>query len=288
MTAALYAWFNGELIASPLESTSAASNVNFLLDRSNSFGDGVFETMLVSNGKIQLLALHLQRLSVGLARLCIECPIEHIQADINKALANCSNESTDHVLKLVVSRGSSIFGYGGKDLPVNRLTLLKPYTPSKSTSFQLMVCHTRLGLQPAFAGIKHCNRLEQVLAKKEVELAGCDDGVMLNQSGDVVETTSANIFILEAEQLVTPPIIDCGVAGVVREHIVQQSDIAVVEESISLERLLKSDGVMLTNSVQGLTLVHKCKRLDGAVHSWSQSDKLNTLRQAINKSIDGR
>ena len=288
MTATLYAWFNGELIASPLDSASVASTADFLLDRSNTFGDGVFETMLVSNDKIQLLDFHLQRLSIGLECLGVECSAEIIQADINNALASLPKKSTDHVLKLVVSRGSSVFGYGSKDLSVNRLTLLKPYQPSKRSSFQLMVCSTRLGVQPAFAGIKHCNRLEQVMAKKEVELQGCDDGVMLDQSGYVVETTSANIFILEAGQLVTPPIVDCGVAGVVRQYIIEHADVAVREEPISLERLFNSEGVMLTNSVQGLTLAYKCKKTDGSLHGWSQSNKLIALQQAINTSLHER
>ena len=285
MTATLYAWFNGELIASPLESASVASNTEFLLNRSNTFGDGVFETLLVTNGKVQLLNLHMQRLSIGLKRLGIDCSAELIQADIDNALTHLPEKPTNHVLKLVVSRGSSVFGYGGKNLSINRLTLLKPYQPSNSSSFQLMVCRTRLGLQPALAGIKHCNRLEQVLAKKEVELQGCDDGVMLDQSGSVVETTSANIFILEAGQLITPPIVDCGVAGVLRQYMIDHDGFSVSEEAISLERLLDSEGVMLTNSVQGPTLAHECKMVDNGIHSWSQSDKLIALQQAINKSL---
>ncbi len=288
MTATLYAWFNGELIASPLESASVASNAEFLLNRSNTFGDGVFETLLVSNSKVQLLNLHMQRLSIGLKRLGIDCSAELIQADIDNALTHLPEKSTNHVLKLVVSRGSSVFGYGGENLSINRLTLLKPYQPSNHSSSQLMVCTTRLGLQPAFAGIKHCNRLEQVLAKKEVELQGCDDGLMLDQSGLVIETTSANIFILEAGQLITPPIIDCGVAGVVRQHIIEHADFIVREEAISLERLFNSDGVMLTNSVQGLKLVHKCQKKNGSIHSWPQSDKLTALQQAINSSLHER
>ena len=182
MTATLSAWFNGELITSSLASTSVASSADFLLDRSNTFGDGVFETMLVTGGQVHLLDRHLHRLAIGLERLGIVCSTEIVQADINKALSHlsinsASNPST-HILKFVISRGSSVFGYGSNDLSINRLVLLKPHLLrgsstsssnkplSEASGLQLMVCDTRLGLQPALAGIKHCNRLEQVLAKK--------------------------------------------------------------------------------------------------------------------------
>ena len=88
--------------------------------------------------------------------------------------------------------------------------------------------------------------------------------------------------------MITPPIIDCGVAGVVRQHIIEHADFMVREEAVSLERLFNSDGVMLTNSVQGLTLVHKCQKEDGSIQGWSQSDKLTALQQAINSSLHER
>ena len=289
MTATLYAWFNGELIASPVESTSVASASDFLLDRSNTFGDGVFETMLVTGGQVHLLDRHLHRLSVGLERLGIECPAELVQADINKALSHLSHNSASdpstHILKFLISRGSSVFGYGSNDLSINRLALLKSYLPRDASTMQLMVCDTRLGCQPALAGIKHCNRLEQVLAKKEVEREGVDDGLMLDQAGNIIETTSANIFILEAGQLITPPIIDCGVAGVMREHIISRSDLPVSESSISLARFYNCDGVILSNSVRGLMIANACRMADGSLHSWPKSDTLMALQQSVNSSM---
>ena len=292
MTATLYAWFNGELIASPIASASVASTSDFLLDRSNTFGDGVFETMLVTGGQVHLLDRHLHRLSIGLERLGIVCSAELVQADINKALSHLSinsdsNPST-HILKFVISRGSSVFGYGSNDLSINRLVLLKRHLSSEALGLQLMVCDTRLGLQPALAGIKHCNRLEQVLAKKEVEREGFDDGLMLDQAGNIIETTSANVFILEAGQLVTPPIIDCGVAGVMREYVIDQLDIAVSEATITLERLYKSDGVILTNSVRGLMIASACRMAGGSLHHWPKSDTLMALQQAVNCSMDSQ
>ena len=291
MTATLHAWFNGELIASPLEASSVVSNPIFLLDRANTFGDGVFETMLVSNGKVPLLASHLQRLSYGLDRLGIECPIDLAQSDIDQALTTLSTnsdsiDSENFIIKLVVSRGSSVFGYGGEGLAINRLVLLNPYKVVNQQSCRLMVCNTKLGTQPAFAGIKHCNRLEQVLAKKEVELANCDDGLMLDQFDNIVETTSANLFILEAGQLVTPPNSHCGVAGVMREYIIEKLNFPVSEEVVSLERFYNSDGCILTNSVRGVIVVSDCLKADGSIHTWSESEQLIALKQLVKSTID--
>lgn len=285
----LSTWFNGQ----PIDSADQHS-VDFLTDRSNTFGDGVFETLFVRNGQAPLLELHLARLSRGLHRLDIECPLSLIQQDIERALAASKARAGSFVLKLVVSRGSSLLGYGTQGQQANRMLLLQSYTVSPPTFLKTMLCETRLAQQPLLAGLKHCNRLEQVLAKREVELASFDDGIMLDQLGNVVESTSANIFILEDGKLITPPIEQCGVAGVMREFIMHKLapkiGVDVVEQSISLQRFYASDACGLTNAVQGLRPLLSCKNTDDKVTRWAEaywadSHIMGQMQLAISNSV---
>lgn len=278
-------WFNGDEITSP-----ADASIELALDRANTFGDGVFETMFVHQGRLHLLDRHMQRLYTGLTRLHIQCANELIQQDIARVLAAVSDSPKCYILKLVLSRGSSQLGYSTKGLSCNRMLLLKSYLPAEQTDCTVMICETPLGSSPALAGLKHCNRLEQVLAKSEVESAGFDDGIMLDQQASVIESTCANVFIVEDDQLITPPIVQSGVKGVMRDTVLQQFapqlGISVSEEPISLERLYQSDGCGLSNAVQGVKWVSQCRQQDGQMIYWQQQNSLlASLQLAIQKSM---
>lgn len=285
----LSTWFNGQFI-----DAADQQSLGLLTDRSNTFGDGVFETLFVRDGRAPLLALHLARLSRGLHCLDIDCRLSLIQQDIELALAAAKSRAGSFVLKLVVSRGSSLLGYGTQGQRANRMLLLQSYAVSPPLFLKTMLCETRLAQQPLLAGLKHCNRLEQVLAKREVELAGFDDGIMLDQIGDVVESTSANIFILEGGKLITPPIEQCGVAGVMREFIMHklapQIGVDVVEQSISLQRFYASDACGVSNAVQGLRPLLSCKNTDDKVTRWAEaywadSHIMGQIQSAISNSV---
>ncbi len=268
-------WFNGDEIPSQSNNTSPSSE--FLLDRTNTFGDGVFETMLLTSSGIHLLDLHLERLCRGLNRLGIDCAVDIIRNDIDRALINNGKLSYPIVLKLVVSRGSSMMGYSSPSTHANRLLLLQPIDYKYNKTCELMTCDLRLAKQSLLAGIKHCNRLEQVLLRREVDAAGMDDGIVMDQLGNVIESSCANVFILEQGRLITPPITDCGVAGVMRAYIISRLaplvGLCVSEEAISLERLYLSDGLFLTNSIQGVNIATSCTQLD---HSRLKGTRLNS------------
>ena len=219
MSEPLLVWFNGELMASA-GATSVDAGESYLLDRASSFGDGVFETLLVRKGEAVLLDRHLQRLSQGLHRLSISCVRDQLSHDL-QLIEPFIREGDNYILKIVVSRGSTVFGYSSHQTSVNRLLLLQSYTVKPADALRLMVCETRLSMQPLLAGIKHCNRLEQVLARREVDDSNCDEGLMLDQQDRVIEATAANLFIVESDQFITAPIVDAGVIGVVREFLIE-------------------------------------------------------------------
>ena len=287
MSEPLLVWFNGELMAS-IGASSVDVNESYLLDRANSFGDGVFETLLVQKGEMLLLDRHLQRLSDGLQRLSIPCVRDKLSNDF-QLIEPFIRKDENFILKIVVSRGSTVFGYGSQQNSVNRLLLLKPYTVEPVDGLRLMVCETRLSIQPMLAGIKHCNRLEQVLAKREVDDRGFDEGLVLDHRGQVVEATAANIFIVESDEFITAPIVDAGVIGVVREFLIEdlipQLGFPLRKESIDIARLKAADACLLTNSVQGLRQVASLQSSDGTSSQWSEHALLSLLQKAYQAAI---
>ena len=280
-------WFNGELMASA-GAVSADVNESYLLDRVNSFGDGVFETLMVQKGKALLLDRHLKRLSDGLQRLSIPCVRDKLTNDL-QSIEPFIRKGENFILKIVVSRGSTVFGYSSQQTSVNRLLLLQPNKVEHFDALRLMVCETRLSMQPLLAGIKHCNRLEHVLARREVDRSGHDEGLLLDQQGRVVEATAANLFIVESDEFITAPIVDAGVIGVVRDFLIEdlipQLGFPLRKEPIDLTRLKAADACLLTNSVQGLRQVASLQLSEGEVCQWSQHALLSQLQHAYQAAI---
>jgi len=219
-------------------------------DRGLAYGDGVFETMRVEAGELPLWLRHRARLLEGVDRLGMVLPRgDVIQAHIRDAITGVDTG----VLKLLVTRGSGGRGYAPPAVPVPTWTLALHPLPSTSTSsngVRLLWCQTRLAVQPALAGIKHCNRLEQVLARAECNQAGFDDGLMQSTTGDVVCATAANLLVLREDRWITPSVDACGVAGVCRGWLIDQGLVEVV--SITAREVEAADALALCNAVRGI------------------------------------
>ena len=217
-------------------------------NRGLAYGDGVFESMRVHGSGVPMWPRHLARLREGTQRLGIKVPdAGFIEARIVEMTAECSAGA----LKLLLTRGAGGRGYA---LPVpdtpSWLLSLHPLPGMKITGLHLYHCETRLAIQPALAGIKHCNRLEQVLARAECERAGCDEGLMRDTADNVVCATAANLLVLREGAWSTPPVVDCGVAGVLRGWLLDQGLLEVA--SVSLAQLQSADALALCNAVRGI------------------------------------
>ncbi|MGE5625734.1 MAG: aminodeoxychorismate lyase [Bacillota bacterium] len=241
-------WVDGE----PADSVAA-------LDRGLHYGDGLFETLPVHDAVIPLLDLHLERLRVGCERLGMPMPAEWILRD---ELLNATRGQQQAVLKLLVTRGSG--GRGYRPLPnpsVTRILLRYPWPdyPQRwsDEGVVLRVCATRIGSGAALAGLKHLNRLEQVLARNEwTENDQVQEGLMLDGEGAVIEGTMTNVFSSPAEGLLlTPDLSRAGVSGVMRRHILRQAEEAGMRIEIrpmKLHELLDQREVFVCNSVIGV------------------------------------
>lgn len=227
------------------------------------------------DGRPLLLRRHLERLERGCRRLGMVFPGAKLLTQEVKAA--CQGWQQEGILKLLLCRSlTEAGGYGpGSGGTVVRILSLHPWRPVRrvvlETGIALRTCAIRLSAQPRLAGIKHLNRLEQVLAAAEI--ADSDEGLMLNEQGQVVEGTRSNLFIIERGRLHTPPLYTCGVAGVMRETILDLASsqrLLPIVTSLKPERLSVADEVFITNSLIGVVPVAS---VDGRActsgHAWA-------------------
>lgn len=228
-----------------------------IFDRGLHYGDGLFETMAAHNGNIHLWETHWERLSSGCDRLKISLPDkETIEEEI--ALL-CKNES-QRVIKLIVTRGEGQRGYRFSDKQqVTRILISYPHTEYpdsyQNEGIAVRYCETTLSENSQLAGIKHLNRLEQVLARNEWDTDEYQEGLMLNQQGHVIDGTMSNIFVVKDNRLFTPDLSLCGVSGVMRKTIVKfakELGLEVYEKIFTTSELEMADEIFLSNSIFGI------------------------------------
>lgn len=226
-------------------------------DRGFQYGDGLFETIEIINGSPVFLKQHFQRLDLGCQKLLIPTPD---LALLEKEAFEFVKDSKHAVLKLMVTRGSGGRGYRQPEtINVTRLFSIHPYPNYPADlveqGINVRFCGTRLGLSPSLAGIKHMNRLEQVLARAEWDCPDIHEGLMMDIKGNVVEGTMSNVFLVKQGHLYTPSITQCGVKGVLRAIVMQLAEvnrIPMIEKNISQDDIYKADELFVTNSIVGI------------------------------------
>jgi 4-amino-4-deoxychorismate lyase len=190
----------------------------------------------------------LARLREGARRLGIALPsVEYIEARIAEAIGGCGAG----VLKLLLTRGEGGRGYAPPvDAPPAWVLSLHPLPASQRSGLRLHWCETRLAAQPALAGIKHCNRLEQVLARAEADRSGCDEGLMRDMAGMPICATAANLLVFLDGRWSTPRVDACGVAGVLRGWLLDQGVAEIAEHAPAAVE--SADALALCNAVRGI------------------------------------
>ena len=223
-------------------------------DRGLNYGDGLFETAVLRDGAVRFLASHLQRLRQDCERLRIDYPgDETLLADIRTV----SGAQRTGVIKIIVTRGSGGRGYRpGLGLRSNRIVALHELPASNpEVGIAVRWCDIRLSRNPALAGMKHLNRLEQVLAQLEWHDAHIGEGLMLDTEGELVCATASNVFIGRHDALFTPDLRYCGVRGVMRSQVLRAAvdlGITIGEEPLWPRDLQEATEVFVTNAVRGV------------------------------------
>ena len=247
-------------------------------NRAMAYGDGLFETMRVHRGGIAWWQAHWERLADGAARLGIVLPEP---ARVRQAAASLFDDAGDGVLKLLLARGGDARGYAPvPDAPP--LWMLSRHALPERARRGLHVhwCTTRMAVQPALAGLKHCNRLEQVLGRAECVRAHADEGLMCDGEGSVVSATAANVFVLREGRWRTPRVDRCGVAGVCRLHLL--SLLEAREEHLSPAQVEAADAVFLCNAVRGILPVTRL-----GARTWTDVSQSVSAGQLLAQSHPG-
>lgn len=225
-------------------------------DRGFQYGDGVFETIAYRNGQLQFWHAHMRRLDEACERLNL--PKISAQQWLHDIAA--LRPQGDAVIKLTLSRGVSGRGYAYNDSEQDplRVCALYPwpdYPQQNQQGVNAIICKTPASINSALAGIKHLNRLDNVLARNEWREPNIAEGLMLDQNLHVIEGTMSNVFCVLDDQLYTPSLELCGVRGVMREQIIQLArtqGISVNEIEISQQNFLQMDELFVSNSLIGI------------------------------------
>jgi len=264
----------------------AVSEVLPAMDRGLAYGDGVFRTLRLRGGHPLAWRDHYRKLSHDCAALAIPCPAdEMLEGEISRVAA----QEPEGVAKVIVTRGTGRRGYAsGHATRPTRLVMSFP-APAvgadvSRAGIRARICALRLAHQPALAGIKHLNRLENVLARREWSDPDIAEGLLLDHAGHVIGGTMSNLFIVENGALATPDLRSAGVAGVSRERVLRraaQSGVACSVCDIPLDRVRRADEVFVVNSVIG---VWPLRELDG--RTWTPGPCAERARQWLDEAND--
>ncbi len=233
------------------------------LDRGLHFGDGLFETIACRRGRPRFLAWHLERLSLGCERLHI--PLQSL-SEVGDEVRSLAREADSAIIKVLLTRGvATARGYAptGSEKPT-RITFRYAWPSEDPAAAQdgvrVRIAALRLGENPALAGLKHLNRLEQVLAKVEsmdAATAGepAAESLLFSGSGRLISGTMSNVFIVHGSRVLTPRIDLCGVAGVMRRVVLSEAahaGVAAQECILRDEDLRSAEEIFLTNARIGI------------------------------------
>lgn len=257
-----------------------------VLDRGLQYGDGLFETIAFRNGQAEFLQTHLNRLYSGCKRLKITT--SQLDVMLEKELEQvCSETIENAVIKIIITRGQGGRGYRTQtDIHPTRIISthdLPEHPLSNHSGICARLCEQSVAESASLAGIKHLNRLEQVLARAEWSDDKLAEGLMFDLQQYLIEGTMSNVFIVKEGNLLTPSLTMSGVAGIMRQQVINialQENIDIKETQISKHDLLHADEVFITNSLIDIWPIIEIENFStyeyGAVTALLQ-DRVNSL-----------
>ena len=253
-------------------------------DRGLAYGDGVFRTLKCRAGQPLWWRDQADKLAADCTALSLPVPE---RATLHDEVVRVAAGS-DCAVKLVVTRGSGARGYAPPSGQSTRIVMAAPL-PSHARAdaphaIAARLCALRLAAQPRLAGIKHLNRLENVLARAEWDDPACFEGLLCDAEGKLVCGTFSNLFWVEGATLCTPPLDTCGIAGVTRARVMRRAarlGLAVRYERREPAAILAVDEVLIGNSLIGLRRVARLDHADLGDAGWR-----NRLDELLHEEID--
>lgn len=236
-------------------------------DRGLLYGQSVFETIAVYQEQPLLLQQHFQRLRLGCSALAIPFD-DSFENHLREDTLKLSKNQHRAVIRLCMTMGEGGRGYQNPTQQIIPTRILSRHRyPEHPKSFwhdgiELGLVEIRLSSQPALAGFKHGNRLEQIIARSEWQ-ENWQEALIRNQAGDVIEATQSNVFVIRGKELLTPELDQCGVAGIMRDWVlskVREIGVTATIVPLSVPDIETADEVFLTNSLIGLWPVKRFRK----------------------------
>lgn len=248
-------------------------------NRGFAYGDGVFRTMRLVDGVLLDWPLHYQTLVADCGKIQLVCPsAELLMQEFKQFMAAADAENSNSVIKLIITRGEGARGYAPPAICEPTRIFIQSPLPRYPAALHargvaLYLCQTRLAAQPLLAGIKHLNRLENVLARAEQKDPRYFDGLLRDYDDHVIEAVSGNLFISRAGKVLTPDLSRCGVAGVMRQKVIdwyKTQGTPVTIQALSLHDVLSAESVVIVNSIYGVLQVLQLDEQALAHNDWAQ------------------
>ncbi|MDD2711222.1 MAG: aminotransferase class IV [Verrucomicrobiae bacterium] len=222
-----------------------------VFDRGLLYGDGLFETVRVYDGKFFRLRAHIRRMYEGLKILGIKPPFTQEEMEIFTRELAITNRVEKGFARLVITRGEGILGFSprGSVTPHVAICVRQRTVAMRAKEIWSLRIHPHL-ISPI--PLKSLSYLPHVLAKKEAEEAGFDDAILLNLKNEVVECSGSNLFLWEDSKLITPSLASGCLPGITRAEIIKvarQEGHHVIEKTVKPNDLHRADGIFLSNSL---------------------------------------
>ena len=250
----LQIWLDGQLVP------EAEAKVS-VFDHGLLYGDGVFEGIRAYHGRVFKLQEHLQRMYDGAHCLRLEIPYspEQMKQVVLETLR--ANNLQDAYIRLVVTRGKGDLGLDPAKCPVATVfciaTSISLYPEeSYQKGLSLITCSTRRNTPQALnMSIKSLNYLNSILAKLECTSAGLSEGIMLTTDGYVAECTGDNIFLVNGNELLTPPVHVGALPGITRQAVMDLAPglgLRLREDMFRIQSVYTAGEVFLTGTAAEL------------------------------------
>lgn len=243
------------------------------LDRGMAYGDGVFRTLKVRDRQPLWWRDHYAKLAHDCAALKLACPAPNV---LLSEIHIVSQPLDSAVVKIVVTRGPGERGYAPPEPAApTRIVMASALSDREHERHGIHVrwCSMRLARQAQLAGIKHLNRLENVLARQEWSDPDIAEGLLCDDTGAVIGGTRSNVFALRAGRLLTPDLSLSGIAGVTRDRVLRAATRHGIEIQVArLEsaNIMDADEVFLSNSIVGLSPVAVLDKRQWRTTAWTE------------------
>jgi branched-chain amino acid aminotransferase len=268
------AYVNGQYV--PIDRPALTVN-----DRSFLYGDGLFETIRITNGQPFLWQEHLERLKRGADFLEIAIPYDATEIELATRHLLVQNDTPEGVVRIHLSRGGSERGYGFPANPQPTLVITTHKSiRNEHPGLKLITSTVRILTGDPLTQHKTANRLPNILARHQADAAGADEALILNNYNQIAEASAANVFIIRGRELITPPLDSGALAGTTRAYILKIApahNLIPREAALTTADLQSADATFLSSAHW---LATAAISLDGAPLPTTGAPLVKSLRKA--------